>query len=129
VVVASDEGDLACGGDHASTLDAGGGSRRAADCDAVHDGHLVDGGLGDAGVVALHGVLGADDAQVAGFAKVVLGVVAVVELEVLAVELPDVGEVDVEGLLGGAGQEEGLVDVGGHYLELLVVGAGAVHHV
>jgi len=58
-----------------------------------------------------------------------LGVVAVVELEILAVELPNVGEVDVEGLLGGAGQEEGLVDVSGHYLELLVVGAGAVHHV
>ncbi len=54
---------------------------------------------------------------------------AVVELEILAVELPNVGEVDVEGLLGGAGQEEGLVDVSGHYLELLVVGAGAVHHV
>ena len=116
MVGARDKGHLAVGLAHAAALDARRRSGRTAHTHRVGDGHLVDGRFGYALIVALHGVLGAYEAQIARSLVAVLRIVEVVVRLVagdeLAVEAPQVGEVDVGRLEGRARQEERLIDVG-----------------
>ena len=93
--------------------------------------HLVHGSLGYTAVLALHCVLSAYETQIAGTQEIILRIhllgVLYVNANGLVVEGPEVGEVNVGRLVGGAGQKKGLVYIGHNVRVERLLDVGAVH--